>query len=891
MEKHLRELLEQHYTLLTSTNRLSQHLRAQFAAWQIAEGEIAWETPAIASWDNWLGALWGEMTAMSALHTIVLTRAQQHWVWGEIIHHSEHAANLIHKAATTRQAIHAWQLCQAYQIDILNCDAYLNQDAMAFVSWAREYTAQCERQGWIDQSSLAMAVMQHCGNEMARSIALVGFDDLTPQQKNLIAVLRSRQFNIKLIPLADRNHQTRVGGFANANEEITCAANWARRCLHHHPGESIGVVVPNLHAQRQQIQSRFNDILQPEAMLRFTESLHRPFSISLGKPLIDYPVIDTALTILGLVLQPVDMKDLSRLLRTPYIHFADGERATRGMIDAALREHGEPNMSIHTFLRVFHDGAENAAFSSAFFSLLQRLHAAYQALPGFQSLAEWAKSFSRLLGIFNWPGELSQDSSEYQTLQAWRERLDEFAGLGLVAEQVNYQTAFMQLRQLLMHSSFQPKTAETPIQIMDIEGAAGMQFDHLWASGLHEEVWPASAEANPFVPLSLQRAAGVPAATAAHQLICSQNVTARLIRSARDVILSFPLNENERPLRPSPLIRGYPVQDDGPDFEMAPDYLASVHAGGELESLQDDMAPVIHADDTVSGGTALFKDQSACPFRAFARHRLKARGLSAIDIGLDLRARGLLIHTVLQRLWEQLGDQQTLKNKSEKGLNELIERVVDASINVYRRKRPQTFSGRFARVEKQRLALILKEWLAQEAARSPFKVIACERKQVFEYEGVLIKMRVDRMDQLSNGEQVIIDYKTGQAKAGQWFAERMEEPQLPLYASVASADVAAITFAQIRRGGARYIGLSKDADTLPGTKAFMQTKYATGYDHWDGLLNAWRGRLRALMGEFRSGVAKVSPRDADCCRYCDLHSLCRIHEIRRHPEDVGEIKA
>jgi len=890
MKKYLTELIEQRYTLLTSTNRLTQHLRAQFAELQIGDGKSAWETPVILSWERWLGAFWSEMTAISGSETIVLTRQQQHSVWYRIIHNSEHSANLIQKAATTRKAIQAWRLCQEYQIDILNSGAYLNQDAIAFSAWAGEYTDKCRLEGWIDQSGLAGDILQNCSHEMARDIALIGFDDLTPQQKNLVAALKSKKFNIKLIPLEEKNHKTRAYGFADASEEITYAANWAGSRLHEHPQESIGIVVPDLHACRQQIESRFNDILQPQEILKFAESLDKPFSISLGKPLLDYPVIDAALTILGLVLQPVDMKDISRLLRTPYINFSDEERVIRGMIDSVLRDYGEPNMSINTLLHVFNDDSENLQLSCEWFSSLKTLHTACQALPRLQSAQEWAASFSRLLAIFNWPGELSKDSGEYQTLEAWREKLTEFAGLDLVINKLSYQTALTQLRQILINSNFQPETAETPIQVMGIEGAAGMQFDHLWVSGLHEDVWPPNADTNPFIPISLQYEAGVPDATAELQLAYSRNLTERLIRSTGDIVFSYPLYENERRLRPSPLISGYGVQGAGPDFELSPDYLRSIHASRRLESLEDDMAPAVSADNKIRGGTAIFKDQSACPFRAFARHRLSARGLSEIDIGLDARMRGLLIHTVLQGLWNQLGDQETLKSKSERALDELIEKTVASSINVYKEKRPQTFSARFVRVEKQRLKLILKEWLTQEKSRSPFKVIACEKAHTFEFETVLIKTRVDRIDRLSNGNQVIIDYKTGRADVAQWLGERVEEPQLPLYISAATADVDAVSFAKIRRGESGYTGLSKDDGILPGTKAFTETKYANDYASWEALLNAWRERLGVLIKEFRCGVAKVEPRDVNCCRYCDLHSLCRIHEIRSNQDGFEEIK-
>lgn len=55
-------------------------------------------------------------------------------------------------------------------------------------------------------------------------------------------------------------------------------------------------------------------------------------------------------------------------------------------------------------------------------------------------------------------------------------------------------------------------------------------------------------------------------------------------------------------------------------------------------------------------------------------------------------------------------------------------------------------------------------------------------------------MSVDRVDQLEDGRRIIIDYKTGAAiDTKNWASERLSEPQLPIYAALASSEpVAAV---------------------------------------------------------------------------------------------------
>src|SRR5690606_18807517 len=85
----------------------------------------------------------------------------------------------------------------------------------------------------------------------------------------------------------------------------------------------------------------------------------------------------------------------------------------------------------------------------------------------------------------------------------------------------------------------------------------------------------------------------------------------------------------------------------------APTWRDDVHHSARLTSLEADPAPPL-INEEVKGGSAVFKLQAACPFRAFAELRLGARELRQADIGLDAMARGSLMHRVLEKVWHAL---------------------------------------------------------------------------------------------------------------------------------------------------------------------------------------------------------------------------------------------
>ena len=70
--------------------------------------------------------------------------------------------------------------------------------------------------------------------------------------------------------------------------------------------------------------------------------------------------------------------------------------------------------------------------------------------------------------------------------------------------------------------------------------------------------------------------------------------------------------------------------------------------------------PLPLSQPQVRGGSRVFAHQAACPFRAFAEHRLVARPLERLQVGLGPMRSGTLMHRALELLWRELRTQQAL---------------------------------------------------------------------------------------------------------------------------------------------------------------------------------------------------------------------------------------
>jgi probable DNA repair protein len=282
-----------------------------------------------------------------------------------------------------------------------------------------------------------------------------------------------------------------------------------------------------------------------------------------------------------------------------------------------------------------------------------------------------------------------------------------------------------------------------------------------------------------------------------------------------------------------------------------------------------------------AGGTRLFRDQAACPFRAFARHRVSSEPPERPEPGLDAAARGTLLHEMLANVWRELEDKARLDSISDGALETLLASSADAAIGHCRHRLGEALSGRFEGLERERLIGTARDWLRLERARTPFSVVAIEEKREMRFGGITVNVKLDRMDRLEQGGNAVIDYKTGAAAVSSWLGPRPDEPQVPMYTLGSGEDVRVAAFARLKRGEMAFCGFGMEKDLVTGIDVVEKSRSAKReYASWSALLDGWRARLDALGIEFASGVARVDPKSATTCDQCDQHPFCRIAEKR-----------
>ena len=246
------------------------------------------------------------------------------------------------------------------------------------------------------------------------------------------------------------------------------------------------------------------------------------------------------------------------------------------------------------------------------------------------------------------------------------------------------------------------------------------------------------------------------------------------------------------------------------------------------------------------------------------------------------------------RSWRTCGLE--LRNSAElqrldgDSLRDHVRAAVDAALARWRRRRTSAFQARFLELERARLQALAHEWLEVEKRRAPFEVAQVEQTRALEAGGVRLEVRLDRVDRLADGGELLIDYKTGNASVSHWLGERPEEPQLPAYARTGARAPAGLAFARVKRGECGLDGLAERPGIGGDIQALEAAKLKAGEPDWPGQLAAWDAMLAALGAQFRAGQARVDPkRYPHTCSHCGFSSLCRVQELRvADPETAAQ---
>ncbi|MDP3560362.1 MAG: PD-(D/E)XK nuclease family protein, partial [Legionellaceae bacterium] len=382
--------------------------------------------------------------------------------------------------------------------------------------------------------------------------------------------------------------------------------------------------------------------------------------------------------------------------------------------------------------------------------------------------------------------------------------------------------------------------------------SSGCLFDKIWVTGLTESYLPQALKPNPLLPMDLQKNYHMPYSNQEKEMDIAARMMQRLSAAGNSVIFSYPQKAQETHIRPSPLLKDFPLYTPLIPHEKAPAVLYALEESYQLPLQR-----------SIGGGTGLLKYQAECPFRAFARFRLQALEASPLSEGIPALDKGQYLHKSLELLWIRLQNQQQLLNLAATDRQTLIQEVVTAALA----GDPEKYAVQLLPIEQKRLEGLVEKALRWDSERASFAVYATEKPMQLSLPPLNLTVKIDRIDQLEDGSLCIIDYKTSLPGSASWRSERPQDPQLLLYA-LSDERIVALWYSALKQQKIQIKGISA-VKIHPDIGALRKD------EHWEDLQKQWQHHLEQLAQEIHEGKCSPTPHQAALCQRCAYKGLCR----------------
>ena len=863
-------------TVLTVNNRLARRLIQDYALQAREQGSVG-EMPQIVPWSGWVS----QQLVLAGFHDSLPTHQVQldafgsQLLWGRIIQTLEAQAPLLDTQQAAVSAQQADRLIDEWRIEV--DPSASTEEFTHFTLWRDHYRDALERLDALDPNRAIERLIElvRAGMPVRPELLLAGFSEVTPRMSELLDALSARGVTISILeqeaPAQAKLSRMLLG---TSQEEWLAAARWARANLEAHPGGRYAIVAVSLEAEVAYARRTLSRVLQAQTDDEGRVSQAFPYNVAVARPLSEWQAVRAVLAWLRtFVLFKEQRKalasDLGAALLAGYCAGDLLEQGERANVDAGWRHNQIGELSVIAWSKKIEPLKQ----------LSPAWHFAWQAwseLPRKASVRFWSSTFRQTLSTLGFPGRTQLSSTVYQVLEALDQLFERFDALSPILEHLSASEALNIFGRLARSIPFQPqRDPNARLDVLGMLEAEGGRWDGVWILGLTDEVFPAIAKPNPFVPLSELRRVGAPRATPEREREWAAHMYRQLCALAPTVVMSSARHEGERVLRPSPLIQDIALSlyDSSICVELP--------RSEPLECIEDEQAPALRPEENVKGGIALLETQARNPLWAFMRYRLGAFGLPAYSELAPASARGMFLHAVMEAIWKALQSQDECQHAMASGeLEDLLVKVIRAAAD----KELVAFNPALRALEEKRALRIVSAWLILECERVPFVAIQIEERHTIVADGLTLSVRLDRMDQLDDGSRVVIDYKGGgklPAVVTDWQRERPVHLQLPAYAAVLDQEgvldrIAGLVLVRLHSTGQSPVGLLRQDIGLEGPTLFDKANYPDA--DWSTTMQRLKEVVYSLITEFTSGVARNQSWSRTDMQYCDVPALLRCYD-------------
>ncbi len=644
--------------------------------------------PQIFSYRSWLEHFWKKNNPQRTIRLLSLLELR--YILREITEKN----SINNSEVIIDELIKCYSLCKTYFIDISTLPDFYANPSSLLIKWISEFEKFKTENNCIDTTDLFSSVYKSLeSNIKIGNYYAYGFKQRTPEQNKLFEILECQSLNSRSL-----ENNIQALSFIDQESELEAISKWAKEVSLKNPNSQIGVVIPSLSHLQHLVKSSFDQEFDASLL----ETHHKPYNISLGMSLCQYPLIQHLLSIVKISSQiikgNIELETLMKTVTSPYIKGALNESNSRALLVNRILGLGCEEATTQKVLKLMKDCPVLIQIVNALRSL---------KIDKKIALEDSLESINLLLLTWGFTSDRSLSSSEYQLFEKYQNESLILNRLSNFYKKVSLFDAIKILNTHLNSVIFQPKSGTANIHILGALEAEGLYFDHAWVSSMTSNFIPGKIKMPLFIPQKTSIEYKLPNS---NFLLVTEDakVTLKALNNlSPETTYSYAKLMQNREELPSPYI----------DFKDYLEVSFIKNSSRELIYIDDYKAPKIQ-ELTIKKGVKTLQNQMSCAFRGFAI-RLDIDDFEAPHIGLSRLQQGNLIHKILETFFNEIKSGASLLKLTELELDNLIEKHTEsATLSLPK--------SNFKLNEKIRLVKIIRQHIDLEKQRSDFEVIKTE---------------------------------------------------------------------------------------------------------------------------------------------------------------------
>lgn len=467
---------------------------------------------------------------------------------------------------------------------------------------------------------------------------------------------------------------------------------------------------------------------------------------------------------------------------------------------------------------------------------------------GRRTVSVWCRLQKEMLQALEMDASLKADVAGEQCLRLLDEIAAEQSQVQLVDE-----FSFAEWRALLNlrldATSYMPPIHDRRVVMLPLNGARMRRFDAVLVIGADAAHLPSPPQETLFFSNAVRHELGLATRTS-RQRQQLRDLTELLCVNG-EVVLCWQTQQNGEPNAPSPWVERLQLKL----AQASEKALVEIVLPPPVKQLavQPSSMPAPSAGDLLPQklSSSSFGSFIACPYQFFASRMLRVAVMDELSDMPEKRDYGSWLHEILTRYHETVRDGKTPQAQRKDLLAAISAEVFERALTQH----PAALSY-YARWQKVMPAYLL--WAGEREAEGWHFVIGEQAmEQALSWSGgsIVLHGRLDRVDENSEGERMLLDYKTRALAGLKQKAQDEEDHQLAFYGLLAEGQI----------NEAQYVALELTQDKIG---AAQTPDFSTRQQ-----------RLKDQIVTTMQAASQDAPLPANgietVCQYCDMRGLCR----------------